>query len=161
MTPAETFAIRTATSADEIPRVERMWLALYELQRQQGMQMVPPPGAFALWASSIKPTLGRFGQLFLAEGSGALIGFLAARVRSAPPWFGGATVGFVSEVWVDPEARGRRVGERLVRAAEEWFRGQGIERAELQVMATNDAARALYRRLGWDDELLQMTRRLA
>jgi ribosomal protein S18 acetylase RimI-like enzyme len=75
-----------------------------------------------------------------------------------PPWFGGATVGFISEVWVEPEVRGRRLGEQLVRAAQDWLQSQAIERAELQVMQANGAARALYRRLGWHDELVLMTR---
>jgi GNAT superfamily N-acetyltransferase len=161
MTGDEALVVRVAATADEIPCVERMWEALYELQRLQGMQMAVLPGVFALWLSSMRPTLGRFAQLFLAEASGVPVGFLTARVRSAPPWFGGATVGFVSEVWVDPDARGHGLGGRLVLAAEDWFRERGIERAELQVMATNEPARRLYRRLGWHDELLQLTRRLS
>jgi ribosomal protein S18 acetylase RimI-like enzyme len=154
----EAFVVRPMVAADEVPRVERMWQALYELQREQGMSMSATSGAFAEWASSMTPILGRFAELFVAERTGGVVGFLAVRLRRAPQWFGGATVGFISEVWVEPEVRGRRLGEQLVRAAQDWLQSQGIERAELQVMQANHAARALYRRLGWHDELVLMTR---
>jgi GNAT superfamily N-acetyltransferase len=147
--------IRSATAAD-VPRLESGWRALYVLQREQGMTAVMPPDAFALWSGSMVPGLGRFTNLFLAEASGVLSGFLAARLRRAPAWFGGAAVGFVSEVWVEEAARGAKVGEALVRAAEDWFRAQDAKRVELQVMLANTPARKLYAKLGWRDELLQM-----
>ena len=103
------------------------------------------------------PTLGRFANLFLAESADVLAGFLAARVRRAPAWFGGAPIGFVSEVWVEPHARGAGVGEKLARAAEAWFVASEIKRVELQVMMQNVAARRLYAKLGWVEELAQMT----
>ena len=151
-------AFRRLASIEDVARLEPLWTRLYDLQRAQGMQMALPPDAFAQWAASLKPVLERFAIVILAEASGEPAGFLAARVRRAPPWFGGDAVGFVSEVWVEPAHRGRGVGERLVRAAEEWFRAQGIERAELQVMMDNEAARALYAKLGWRAELVQMVR---
>jgi GNAT superfamily N-acetyltransferase len=147
--------IRGAMAAD-VPRVESGWRALYVLQREQGMTMTMPPDAFAQWSASMVPGLGRFTNVFLAEANGALGGFLAARLRRAAGWFGGAPVGFVSEVWVEEAARGAKVGEGLVRAAEDWFRGQDVKRVELQVMLANTPARKLYAKLGWRDELLQM-----
>jgi GNAT superfamily N-acetyltransferase len=149
------FRIRSATAAD-VPRVESGWRALYVLQREQGMTMSMPPDAFALWSASMAPGLGRFTNLFLAEANGVLGGFLAARVRRAAAWFGGAAVGFVSEVWVEQAARGAKVGEGLVRAAEAWFRANDAKRVELQVMLANTPARKLYAKLGWREELLQM-----
>lgn len=150
--------LRPLTAADELVRLGPMWARFYDDQRAQGMQMALPDDAFDLWVASLKSVLGRFATVIVAE-RGEPVGFLAARVRRAPPWLGGEAVGFVSEVWVEPASRGRRLGARLVGAAEEWFRTQSIDRAELQVMAHNEKARALYERLGWSIELLQMVRR--
>ena len=152
-------AIRSAEAA-ELASVEPMWRALYVLQREQGMTMEQPADAFALWSASMAPSLGRFANLFLAESDGSLVGFLAARIRRAPAWFGGAPIGFVSEVWVEAHTRGAGVGEKLVRAAERWFLASEIRRVELQVMMQNTAARRLYAKLGWVEELAQMATQL-
>jgi ribosomal protein S18 acetylase RimI-like enzyme len=52
---------------------------------------------------------------------------------------------------VSPPARGRGIGRRLVQALLYWGRAQGAGAAYLQVRAHNDAARALYRSLGFRD----------
>jgi ribosomal protein S18 acetylase RimI-like enzyme len=148
-------ALREATP-DELPALEPLWRSLYEHQRLGGMLLEVPDDGFARWAESLAPVLGRFGCLFVASQDGEPVGFLAGRVRSAPAWFGGAPVGFVSEVYVDPGQRGRGLGEDLVAAAQRWFRDREIDRIELQVLAGNDGARRLYRRLGWREELVQM-----
>jgi mycothiol synthase len=49
---------------------------------------------------------------------------------------------------VDPDGRGRGVGELLARAGFSHLRGRGAQRATLWVDGANDAAIALYRRLG-------------
>ena len=119
----------------DVARLEPLWTRLYDLQRAQGMQMALPPDAFAQWAASLKPVLERFAIVILAEASGEPAGFLAPRAYAARPHGLEATPSASRArcLWVRPAHRGRGVGERLVRAAEEWFRAQGIERAELQV----------------------------
>lgn len=149
------YQIRLAVP-DDLPRVESMWMALYEHQQQNGMLIQLPANAFELWLSSLKPLLGRFAWLFIIESDGELAGFLAGRVRSLPPYFGGAQVGFISEVYVSDDHRQRGLGERLVTTAMEFFRERGMARVELQVIMNNPAARKLYQRLGWSEELVQM-----
>ena len=51
-----------------------------------------------------------------------------------------------------PEMRGRGLGARLVRAIIALCRRRGIEKIELQVYASNRAARALYRKCGFRHE---------
>lgn len=149
------YLIRLA-DADDLHRVETMWTALYEHQQQNGMLIQLPVNAFDLWVSSIKPLLGRFAWLFIIEKNGELTGFLAGRVRSLPPYFGGAQVGFISEVYVSDDHRQQGLGERLVMTAMEFFSERGLARVELQVIMNNPAARKLYQRLGWSEELVQM-----
>jgi ribosomal-protein-alanine acetyltransferase len=52
-------------------------------------------------------------------------------------------------VAVDPAARGLGLGEQLVLAAEERALARGSTRMRLEVRADNDAAQALYRKLGY------------
>jgi ribosomal protein S18 acetylase RimI-like enzyme len=51
--------------------------------------------------------------------------------------------------WVDPEARGRGLGRRLMDAAIEWARYRGAARVDLSVTDQADAAHALYQQLGF------------
>ncbi|MFI9306862.1 GNAT family N-acetyltransferase [Streptomyces triculaminicus] len=51
-------------------------------------------------------------------------------------------------LWVGPGARGRGVGDHLVRAVEDWARRGGAEVLRLKVVPDNAPAIALYRRNG-------------
>ncbi|NJP99027.1 GNAT family N-acetyltransferase [Streptomyces zingiberis] len=54
-------------------------------------------------------------------------------------------------MWVGKGARGRGVGDRLIRAVEEWAVREGAEVLELAVMPGNAHALALYGRHGFTD----------
>ncbi|MEZ6188438.1 MAG: GNAT family N-acetyltransferase [Planctomycetota bacterium] len=77
-------------------------------------------------------------RVLVAEDDGGLLGFVALWVPED----------FVHHLYVDPRARGRGVGAALLQEALRDVQG----RAWLKVDATNTAARAFYRRLGWEEE---------
>ncbi|GAB3438273.1 GNAT family N-acetyltransferase [Phycicoccus ginsengisoli] len=52
-------------------------------------------------------------------------------------------------MWVDPAARGRGVGERLVRTVLDSAVAEGLSRVLLEVAHENAPARALYQRIGF------------
>ena len=52
-------------------------------------------------------------------------------------------------VYVAPEARGQRVGDRLLGGLLEWARAAGIGQVQLSVSVTQTAARRLYARHGF------------
>jgi GNAT superfamily N-acetyltransferase len=165
--------IRHVTEEDW-PRLAPLWRRLYEHQRAHGMLLELPPDAFELWRASLQPLLGRFAFVLLAEPRGAAecsdpaggsglagataapLGFLAGRVRSQPPYFGGQPAGFVGELFVEEAQRGRGVAGALLDASVEWFAERGVARVELQVLVGNTSAREFYRRRGWKEELVQV-----
>ena len=53
-------------------------------------------------------------------------------------------------MWVAPTARGRGVGDLLVREIERWARGVGARVLRLDVSEDNDRASKLYRRNGFE-----------
>jgi len=61
----------------------------------------------------------------------------------------GATFGEVRLVGVEPASRGRGLGRALLRWSIARFRHLGLDRAELSVVAANDAALSLYRSEGF------------
>ena len=61
----------------------------------------------------------------------------------------GSRVGFLEMLYVRPQARGSGVGRELTREAAEQLRARGAEVLELEVLASNADARAIYERWGF------------
>jgi ribosomal protein S18 acetylase RimI-like enzyme len=69
---------------------------------------------------------------------------------------------FLTELWLEPEARGRGVGARVLAAVEARAKAQGAHALHLMVRHANANAQALYRRAGYTvPDRLFMTRRLS
>ncbi len=60
----------------------------------------------------------------------------------------GQPVGVLGRLFVDPERRGRAIGEHLVAAASDYANESG-RRLVLDVLTKDASAQRLYRRLGW------------
>jgi len=148
-------SIRLA-SPEDVPSLGPLWRRLYEDQREQGMIVRVPADGFEEWAATMRPVLGRYGCVVVAESAGGIVGFVAGRIRNLPRHFGGGGAGFISDVWMEPSHRGHGTGAAMVRMAAAWFRAHGTSRVELQVVTGNAAARRLYARLGFVEELVQM-----
>ena len=147
--------LRHATAAD-MDRIKPLWHDLYQHQFDHGMLLRLPEGAYEAWLKSIIPFLGRFASVVVAERNDEIIAFVAGRIRTLPPYFGSATIGAISEVFVSESQRGGRIGRRLLAFALEWFQSQQITRVELQVVAGNPQGIRFYQQLGWHQELIQM-----
>ena len=74
-----------------------------------------------------------------------------------PPHFGLDRVGFIGEVFVSDGWRSKGLGGTMLAKALEWYRENGVTRVELQVVSGNPDALRFYERLGWSQELVQLT----
>jgi ribosomal protein S18 acetylase RimI-like enzyme len=74
--------------------------------------------------------------------------------------FTGEQAGYVSTVVVTAAAAGAGVGRLLMRHAEEWARQQGCRVMTLEVFGQNAAARAVYERLGYQEQTLKLAKQL-
>ena len=94
---------------------------------------------------------------YLAEADGLALGFTQlypafASLSLAPSWI-------LNDLYVDPQVRGRGVGEALMEAARQLALSDGSAELMLQTARSNATAQRLYERLGWlrDDEFLVYT----
>jgi GNAT superfamily N-acetyltransferase len=94
---------------------------------------------------------------FLAECGPEALGFTQlypafASLSLAPSWI-------LNDLYVEPAARGRGVGEALMQAARELALSSGAAELMLQTARDNATAQRLYEKLGWlrDDEFLVYT----
>jgi GNAT superfamily N-acetyltransferase len=124
--------IRTATT-DDLALVRELWHAF---ERE-----VPEPA----WRDDDSEDDLRK----LEEAIGKDIVLLADNVGLAVATKTGQRAGMLDILFVRPRARGKGVADELVREVAEQLRAQGVATLELEVLATNSDARAIYDRWGF------------
>jgi ribosomal protein S18 acetylase RimI-like enzyme len=67
---------------------------------------------------------------------------------------------YVSMLAVTTEAEGSGVGKALLAAADDWARQRGYRHLALDTFGDNTHARAVYQRLGYQEESVRMVRLL-
>ncbi|WP_449446319.1 N-acetyltransferase family protein [Thermomonas brevis] len=97
----------------------------------------------------------RFGEstVLVAKREGAIVGFaqlypMFSSVRTAKTWI-------LNDLYVDAGARRQGVARRLLDAAAAFAREDGAAGIALETARDNDAARALYRAAGWQEDATQ------
>jgi len=98
--------------------------------------------------------------VLVAERDGAIAGYVWAALEPLSWKELRGPAGFIHDVAVTEEARCRGIGTQLMRTAIEWLQERGAPRVILWTAAPNDAARALFRRLGFRDTAIEMTMEL-
>jgi ribosomal protein S18 acetylase RimI-like enzyme len=96
--------------------------------------------------------------LLVAREGRVIVGIAAAVVYTTPIWVKAR----IEDVVVDQAARGRGVGEALVKECVEVARGRGAGIVELQSARSREAANRLYPRLGFalrDSNVYRLTLR--
>jgi ribosomal protein S18 acetylase RimI-like enzyme len=92
-------------------------------------------------------------SLLVAESpAGEPLGYVLTTTRE--DYFTHRPTAHVEVLVVDPRARGQGLGPRLIEGAERWARSRGISQITLNVFVRNQRARALYERLGYQEETL-------
>ena len=136
-------SIRGAT-VDDLPALEAFWRA-FEAE-------IPAPPHEEVDAAT---ELGEIREIvesglgWVAERDGTVVGMALARRR-------GARTGRLTDLYVTPEARRTGVAEALVRAVVDRFAEDGVEFVDLEVVASNAAARAVYAHWGFREETLTL-----
>jgi ribosomal protein S18 acetylase RimI-like enzyme len=136
-------SVRRATEAD-LDTLRELWSAFQE--------EIPEPD----WADfDAEQELAEIAEIvrdeiaLIAEEDGAALGYALARKR-------GSRLGRLTDLYVVPAARGRGVSRDLTREVVRLLREQGLDHVDLQVVASNAAARAIYARWGFREHLLEL-----
>ncbi|MDX6475253.1 MAG: hypothetical protein QOH95_764 [Gaiellaceae bacterium] len=129
---------------------------LRELWEEFEREVPEPPGFVPeTWEQDWADTLENFasGAVFIAEDDAGPVGV----ARMEKPEYGGSHVQLVH---VRPRARRQGVAKALLRACAEVAREQGSRMISLEVLGSNDVARAVWKRLGFDDVWVGMAQPL-
>ena len=131
-------SVRAAT-ANDLPRLKDLWLAF---ERE-----VPPPSYVDVDHDEefreIEEIVREHVALLAVEDEEP-VGFLLGRMK-------GSRRGYVSDLYVAPDARRRGVAAALMLEGVSVLRQRGAETVQLEVQSGNEAARAVYQRWGFRD----------
>lgn len=144
---ADEYALRP-WAADLVPGVVTLISAAYERSRE--MRCFAPDGDMGQWATYVHqlvntPACGHFDRgltCAVERPDGTLVAAMLVTTLSA-------RVAHIAQMAVDSEHRRRGIGEWMVRVANERARQAGYQKMTLLVSESNDRARRLYDRLGF------------
>ncbi|MEE1131500.1 MAG: GNAT family N-acetyltransferase [Caryophanon sp.] len=114
---------------------------------KSGMMMANP-GERQLTAAQVERFIERTSALFVAKQESKLAGYLMVQQENMERTKHRASIA----IGVDENVRGQGVGTKLFEACITWAKEQKIHRLELTYIAYNDAARALYEKVGFCEE---------
>lgn len=155
--------IRDATPAD-VPAVLPMVRAICDLhQRQDAERFRVVPDVLDRYAAWLPQRAADRRSVFLVaqREDGTLSGFTVGTVEPEVPIFWVPECGWIHDLWVEPADRGRGVGAALADQAVRRFAAIGVAQVRLHTGTFNDAARALFARVGFRPCVTEMLRPIA
>ena len=96
--------------------------------------------------------------VYVAVAGGQVVGVVSIREQTH---FTGQTDAYVGELAVAPGMERRGIATALMKAAEAWAAQRGLAFVTLHTGAANQPARSLYRRLGYLEEELLLTKAIS
>jgi ribosomal protein S18 acetylase RimI-like enzyme len=116
-----------------------------------GDRLVTQAAAEGYYAGLLERVAKQEGRLLVAEADRHVVGMLGFIVQEDQVFVREDVRrhGYVCDLVVDEDWRGKGVGRLLVRAAERCTREKGLKRLVIGVMAGNDGAERLYAELGF------------
>ncbi|TYT61577.1 GNAT family N-acetyltransferase [Natrialba swarupiae] len=143
---------------DDLEAITELWVRLARDQCSHGSYVRPDPNR-----TTMRETLAAYQAtdgLLVARVDGEIVGFASFSVEHGALELE-ATRGSLSNLYVEPDYRGRGIGSALLEAVEAAFEARDVEVLVLEVMAENEEARRFYRRHGYDPLRVTMERSLA
>jgi ribosomal protein S18 acetylase RimI-like enzyme len=108
------------------------------------------------WVQTSIDTAAQPGRaVYVAVASGQVVGVVSIREHTH---FTGQTDAYVGELAVAPGMERHGIATALMTAAEAWAAQRGLAFVTLHTAAANQPARSLYRRLGYHEEELLLTK---
>ncbi len=84
--------------------------------------------------------------IFVCEKQNKVVGYIFAEINSLPPVYCEGVTGVITEIGVNERERKQGIGKLLLDKAEEWFKEQGIYRAECTVSIDNHLAQSFWKK---------------
>jgi ribosomal protein S18 acetylase RimI-like enzyme len=158
----------TRGSADDIPRLEPLWVAVHHQHQAAMPELAPYVSDEVTWREHGPMYEELFRRpdtfLFLASDGDRLIGYALVHVTPdeetwiADTWVTGKRIGELESISVLPEHRGQGIGSRLLDEVDREFDSLGVEDIVIGLLPGNEGALRLYERHGFRPNWLYLGR---
>lgn len=130
-------------------------------QKDTHGRMIHPPEYGEIYCGELLEKVAAYeGSLQFAFLEGRLVGLIAGVIEEQSAQnrveLGEIRAGRVLEVYVEPHARDRRLGEQLMQRMESLLRERGCTVLKVEVFALNREAHGFYHRLGFQDWMVDL-----
>ena len=138
---------------------------IFEFQKEEYQRLPhywePPEKATKPYVDYLIKNLEKdSGKLFVAEMDGKVVGIVAVSIdEEKSPCVALKKHGYISDIAVLKEYRGRGIGKELLKRAEEFTKESGFEFIHLDVTIDNPAV-DFYHSQGWTDQGIRMEKKL-
>lgn len=150
--------------ADDVPGVLPMVRQLVDLHAEHDAQRFQArPDVIDRYARWLPERAADPRSVFLVaedEQSARLAGFAVCTIEPEVPIFWIPECGWLHDLWVEPEFRGRGVAGELVREVAARFTALGVKQVRLHTGSFNEAARAVFSREGFRPCVVEMLKPL-
>jgi ribosomal protein S18 acetylase RimI-like enzyme len=92
----------------------------------------------------------------LAQREHRIMAFLIGTIERTIPIYRLSEIGYIHDLWVEPDYRHEGIGRQMTMLAIEKFREKGIRQLRLETAFANDAARKLFRCCGFRESTVEM-----
>jgi GNAT superfamily N-acetyltransferase len=150
--PSPTVTVRRAAKGD-IPTIVELWHELQLANCGYDKRLAVKPSAQSWYEGFMGLQIDHDNAIVVvADLDGKVVGYGFGQVMQRPTLADG-DCGYIADLCVAPSARGRGVGRRIFLEIRSWFFRVGIRHIEVQVVRSNPASQAFWRKMGFDEFL--------
>ena len=155
MTELAPFRVRAARLPEDKPAILGFFTGIQHFEKTiEADRRIDPDVAEDSYAAMIERVATKNGCVLIAENtSGEAIGWAVGLEDEQEIYIVAEerTHGYIAELYVVEDMRGRGVGRALIAACEEWAKGRALKVMMIGVLARNARAHAVYRSAGFHD----------
>jgi ribosomal protein S18 acetylase RimI-like enzyme len=145
----ENINVRCASEAD-IGAIAELWKEFMDFHKGRDPHFSRSVRGHEAFAAFIADHIDNDTSRVLVATEGEdILGYCLATVAKYPPVFEKMEYGSISDLAVTEKHRRRGIGERMVKAVENWFLERNIRRVELRVATSNEISAAFWSKMGF------------
>lgn len=100
------------------------------------------------------------GRVLIAKEDDTIAGYSLGFIKNEIPIFQMKRYGYISDLYVTREFRGRGISTKLMNSMLAWFRDRGLEYASIGFYADNNEARDIYKKWGFFDYKIEARKKI-
>jgi GNAT superfamily N-acetyltransferase len=164
MRPADTYRIRLARLPDDKPALLGFIVGMQHFESAiENDRRTDPDVAEEFYVVITDRIAQKNGRILIAESdNGRALGWAAACEEESEVYIHAdeRTYGYVAELYVVEDMRGRGIGRALIAACEEWARERRLKAMMIGLLSRNARAHGVYRGAGFQDYVTMLRKYL-